>query len=91
MCVADIAAAVGVSVPTLNRAFRQCHGVGPKAFVKLRRLERIRGELMKAEPQTTSVTEIATAHGFWHLSQFAADYKKAFHETPSQTVRRTRN
>ena len=86
--VVDIAAAVGVSVPTLNRAFRKCHGMGPKAFVKRRRLDRVYAELLRGEPQATSVTEIATKHSFWHLSQFAADYKRVFHETPSDTLRR---
>jgi AraC-like DNA-binding protein len=87
--VADIATAVGVSVPTLNRAFRRCHGMGPKAFVKKRRLERVRSELRQAHPESTSVTAIATKYAFWHLSQFAADYKKAFHEAPSDTLRRS--
>lgn len=86
--VADIAEAVGVSVPTLNRAFRRCHGMGPKAFVKMRRLDRVRSELQRADPQVTSVSEIATKYAFWHLSQFAADYKRAFHEAPSETLRR---
>lgn len=86
--VADIAAAVGVSVPTLNRAFRKCHGMGPKAFVKRRRLDRVRSELRRADPEATSVTEIATKYAFWHLSQFASDYQKQFGELPSMTLRR---
>jgi AraC-like DNA-binding protein len=86
--VTDIAAAVGVSVPTLNRAFRKCHGIGPKAFVKQRRLDCVRSELLGADPQTTTVTAIATKYAFWHLSQFAVDYKRAFQEAPSDTLRR---
>ena len=86
--IADIAEAVGISVPTLNRAFRKCHGMGPRAFVKMRRLDRVRSELQRANSQATSVTEIATKYAFWHLSQFAADYRKAFHEAPSETLRR---
>jgi AraC-like DNA-binding protein len=86
--VVDIATAVGVSVPTLNRAFRKCHGMGPKAFVKRRRLDRVRTELWGADAQATTVTEIASKYAFWHLSQFAADYKSAFHEAPSDTLRR---
>ena len=87
ICVADIAAAVGVSVPTLNRAFRECHGIGPKAFLKQRRLERVRSELQQADVDGATVTEIATKYAFWHLSQFAADYKNTFHESPSETLR----
>ena len=87
--VVDIADAVGVSVPTLNRAFRKYHGIGPKAFLKQRRLDRVRSELLRADPHATTVTAIATKHAFWHLSQFAADYKRAFREAPSDTLRRS--
>ena len=86
--VADIAEAVGVSVPTLNRAFRRCYGFGPKAFVKKRRLDRVRAELESADPAIATVTSIAGKFGFWHLSQFASDYKKQFGELPSSTLRR---
>lgn len=86
--VADIAEAVGVSVTTLNRAFRKHYGTGPKAFAKQRRLDRVRSELLAADPQSRTVTEIAIRYGFCHLSQFAADFKRAFHEAPSQTLRR---
>lgn len=86
--VADIAVAVGVSVTTLNRAFRINYGTGPKAFVKQRRLDRVRSELLSADPQSTTVTSIATLYGFFHLGQFAADYKRTFHESPSNTLRR---
>ena len=85
--VADIAAHVGVSVPTLNRAFQKCHAMGPKAFVKQRRLEKARADLLRADSQQTTVTSIASRYGFWHLGQFAADYKRAFHESPSDTLR----
>ncbi|MGI9518386.1 MAG: helix-turn-helix domain-containing protein, partial [Pirellulaceae bacterium] len=86
--VADIASAVGISVPTLNRAFRKRYGYGPKAFVKLRRLERVQSELLSADPMETTVTEIAGHYGFWHLSQFASDYQKQFGELPSHTLKR---
>lgn len=87
--VAEIAAAVGVSVTTLNRAFRKRYGTGPKAFVKRRRLDRVRSELLSADPSAHTVTQIATAYGFFHLSQFAADYRRSFDETPSDTLRRS--
>lgn len=84
----DVAAAVGISVPTLNRAFRKLHGIGPKAFIKQRRLDGVRSELLRADPGQTTVTETATKYAFGHLSQFAADYRKQFGELPSQTLRR---
>ena len=32
--------------------------------------------------------DVAARWGFWHLSQFAVDYKKLFGELPSRTLRR---
>lgn len=87
--VSDIASEIQVSVPTLNRAFRAIHGMGPKAFVKARRLESVRRDLMQADSQVTSVTDIATKYSFWHLGQFSIDYRNSFDELPSETLRRT--
>ena len=39
--------------------------------------------------RTRSISEIALDCGFWHLSQFAVDYKRLFAESPSVTYRRT--
>ncbi|WP_051377852.1 helix-turn-helix domain-containing protein [Derxia gummosa] len=35
-----------------------------------------------------SIGDIASAHGFWNLSQFSTDYRKLFGERPSQTLGR---
>jgi len=32
------------------------------------------------------VKQVAYAHGFWHLGQFAHDYKRLFGESPSETL-----
>ena len=31
---------------------------------------------------------VALAHGFWHLGQFAQDYRRMYAETPTQTLAR---
>jgi AraC-like DNA-binding protein len=51
------------------------------------RLEKVREDLARAEPGTDSVTEVATRWGFLHLGRFAAAYRSAFGEHPSQTLR----
>jgi AraC family ethanolamine operon transcriptional activator len=33
------------------------------------------------------INEIANRWGFWHMSQFAADYRRFFGELPSETLR----
>jgi AraC family ethanolamine operon transcriptional activator len=33
------------------------------------------------------VQDVAEAWGFWHLSQFATDYRRLFGKRPSETLR----
>jgi AraC family ethanolamine operon transcriptional activator len=40
-----------------------------------------------ADPNCSLVTEIASQHGFWHVSKFSADYKYQFAELPFQTLK----
>ena len=54
------------------------------------RLARARRELLHAGPQAT-ITDVALASGFSQLGRFAGQYRKAFGELPSTTIRRTRN
>lgn len=84
----DIAEAVGANARTLARAFKRHHGVGPIAFLKQRRLENAQRILLGADPRSSSVTEVAIQLGFCHLGQFSKDYKQAFQEGPSETLRR---
>ena len=58
--------------------FLKRHGVGPMSFLRLRRLDAARTELLTAEPGSTSVSEIALRYGFYELSKFSAAYKDAF-------------
>jgi AraC family transcriptional regulator, ethanolamine operon transcriptional activator len=37
------------------------------------------------------VKAVALSHGFWHLGQFAHDYRVAFGEAPSETLARARD
>lgn len=58
------------------------------AFLKERRLEQAQRALLGADSESTTVTEIATRLGFYHLGQFSKDYRQAFQELPSETLRR---
>ena len=75
----------GASTPTLYRGFMEEFGIGPKKYLNLRRLTRVRAELVSADPGNR-ITEIANRWGFWHMGQFAADYRKHFGELPSETL-----
>ncbi len=86
--LADITAAAGVHVTTLLKGFKQHYEISPIAYLKQKRLEAARRTLLAAEPLTTSVTEVATQWGFFHLGRFARDYHQLFGELPSETLKR---
>jgi len=85
--IQDACRTAGVSWRTLNYAFREIFGVTPKQYLQATRLDGVRKELHRKGPAST-VTDIANDWGFWHMGQFAADYKRQFGELPSETVRR---
>jgi AraC-like DNA-binding protein len=73
---------------TLQYAFRERFGLTPAAFLKARRLAAVRNRLLRADQGEETVGDASAALGFWHLGHFAADYRRAFGEAPSETLRR---
>jgi AraC family ethanolamine operon transcriptional activator len=78
---------VNVSERTLQYAFRDEFDVTPKQFIKAWKLNAVRRELAGIGA-SRKVAHVAVEHGFWHMGQFAADYRKMFGELPSETVQR---
>jgi len=76
-----------VSRRTLQYAFDRILGIGPNAYLKILRLNGVRRALCRRD-ERISVQQAASDWGFWHLSQFAKDYRNLFDELPSDTVRR---
>ncbi len=76
-----------VSERTLEYAFRERYGLTPKAFTLVYRLNDVRKELKSSDARSSKVSEIAQKHNFWHMGQFAADYRRHFGELPSETLR----
>ena len=85
--IADICHAADVSERTLQYAFVERFGIGPKEYLNAFRLFSARRRLRAADPRTMNVADVANECGFWHLGQFAADYRERFEELPSQTLR----
>lgn len=85
--ITDICAAIGVSHRTLHNHCHQVLGMSPHRYLHLRRLHLTRRALTLADVGTT-VTQVATDHGFWELGRFAVEYRQMFGESPSATVRR---
>ena len=85
LTVQDVCQAATVSERTLQYAFLEHFGITPKAYLKAVRLNGVRQELKDAESDV-SINQVAMRWGFWHMSQFAVDYRKHFGELPSQTL-----
>jgi AraC-like DNA-binding protein len=83
----DLAAGVGISLRTIQHAFRRTRRCTPRQFLRRRRLELAHQRLREA-PIGATVTEIALECGFGHFGDFARDYKERFGESPSATLRR---
>ena len=86
--VADLCSAARVTQRTLEYAFRENFGISPLRFVHLRRYHLTRKDLLAADAEAASVSEIATSNGFYHLGRFAVHYKRLFGESPSRTLGR---
>ncbi len=79
-----------VSARTLEAAFQRHCGISPLAYARQQRLLAVRAALREGDA-STSVTEVAMAHGFVHMSRFATQYRRMFGTTPSDTLRRSRD
>lgn len=87
LTVTMIASEVGYSPRSLQLWFRNYLGVTPYEYLQRVRLDRVHADLVVGNPDTTSVSEIASRWGFTHLSRFAAVYRKHYHQAPSATLR----
>jgi AraC-like DNA-binding protein len=85
--VAEVARVAEVSVRTLSRGFQNRHEMGAISFLRERRFEAARNELLVAEMTRDSVTDVALRYGFHHLGRFALDYRRRFGESPSESAR----
>jgi len=84
---ADLAAAAGTSLRTVQSAFRRELDMSVSEWMRRRRLARARA-LLRAGGSALTVVEVAEAAGFHHPGRFAAAYHGAFGEYPSETARR---
>lgn len=84
--VADIAAAAGCSVRTVQAAFRSTHNLTVVGYVRRQRLEHARMQLVHGDAGMLTVTEVALRWGFSNPGQFATAYRQLFGRSPSQDL-----
>lgn len=83
----ELAALGKVGPRWLQEGFRRHVGMSPMAYVREVRLRRVHGELLRAVPDSVTVSEVAYRWGFTHLGRFAESYRAQFGRLPSQTLR----
>jgi AraC-like DNA-binding protein len=84
----ELCAAIGVPERTLRMCCAEFLGMGPTRYVLLRRLNKARSALLRANPEKASVAEIARRCQFMDPGRFAVTYRTIFGEIPSATLRR---
>lgn len=81
--ISEICHHSGASWRTLERAFVERFGIGPKAYYKQLRLLRARALILQGGPALL-VADAANRFGFWHMGAFASDYRRLFGSLPSE-------
>ena len=87
MRVSTLSRVVGLSERGLRDAFHSVHGMSPKQWMLAERLKQVHSVLSGGESTPINVTGAATRYGFYELGRFAATYREAFGEVPSETLR----
>lgn len=83
----ELARACGVSLRTLQAATKAVRGMSAYRYLRLRRLWLVR-KMLASSRASSKVSDVARAHGFWHMSEFSAAYRATYNESPSMTVAR---
>jgi AraC family ethanolamine operon transcriptional activator len=87
--LSDLCRELNVSIRSLQYAFRHTAQSTPSAYLKSMRMTLVRRDLRaasRAPAPPVRVADVANRHGFWHMGQFARDYRRFFGELPSATL-----
>lgn len=83
--VTEVAAECGMSVRTLQAAFRREVDTTPLQWLRSQRLERAHTLLLSGAPGL-SVTDVAYRCGFFHLGEFGAAFRARYGTKPSAVL-----
>jgi len=84
----SVAEAAGISIRALEVGFRDFKETTPAAYLRAIRLQAVREDLRDASNQQP-LRDICLKWGFFHFGRFAATYRAAYGENPSDTRRRS--
>ena len=86
--ISEICTHLRISRRSLHRCFHDLLGMGPVTFLRRKRLSSVRAMLRRLDPETASVSDVASEFGFLDLSRFARQYRSLFDEYPNETLKR---
>ena len=87
LTIYDLCTQLHISERTLHYSFQESFGMPPMTYLKVQRLNEVRLQLKRSMPTQTTVADVASQWGFWHMRQFSTYYKKMFGYSPSETLR----
>jgi AraC-like DNA-binding protein len=83
----NIVSAAGVPARTLHYSFRRFRGSSPMRWLRQKRFEQARQDLLAGARDGVQVIDVAHRYWMHHGGRFAINYQKLFGETPSATLR----
>ncbi len=86
----DIVAAAGVPARTLYHGFQRFLGESPMRWLRCRRIESARAELLESGHEI-AVIDLANQYWIGHSGRFAKMYRELYGESPSETIARARS
>ena len=86
LSMSELSTAVSVPERMLRLCCAEFLGMSPTAYLRLRRLNRVRSALLRSTSRTETIATVARQHGFTELGRFAAAYRAVFGEAPSATL-----
>jgi AraC family transcriptional regulator, ethanolamine operon transcriptional activator len=86
LLISNVCRALNVSKRSLEYAFLEQVGMKPKTYLNCQRLSRVHRSLLLSPETNTTIAETANRWGFWHMGQFARDYRKIYGVNPSETL-----
>ncbi len=84
--LSELSQAVDIGERSIFRLFKDRFNLTPKAYLNKLRLNGVRKDITQIDSTKNNITDIARNWGYWHMGQFAADYKRLFGELPSETL-----
>jgi AraC family transcriptional regulator, ethanolamine operon transcriptional activator len=88
--LADLCEVTGISERTLRTIFLEEFGVGPKRYLRTRKMHAVRTALAAADPGRETVSGVARRFGLSDIGRMAKDYCALFGEYPRVTLMRKR-